>query len=883
MRPPLERVAEVQQRLVELTDLVEDDPARTIVAIQPLIDETATWPNRRAFVWASHVACQALRFLDRLDEAAGIAEAAVRVAAESAPELVVHLALEHGTALRQAGHVEAARVPLERALAAFEAEGDQSAVATTLVELGVSARLSGDLDLSQALLENALRHAEASGSDRTARRARRERGVSLRHAGRARESVEVLTAVLATEPGGSHGRANTLNELAASEVQLNLFGQAQAHYGEAGDLYAIHSDRLGSGNVARALGNLAAQLSRYGEAIAHLDDALSAYRAGAYVRSEANARWDRALVRLAQGDARGAMDDSVAAWRTFVRFGDPVSESGALRTLAQVANAHGRAGLRDRALARSLRLSRSTSSPLAVANTLLHTTILDADPVTGLGHATEAVTIYERLELPVGVMQAASRAAEHALAVDDHLAALRWASVAVDATSAGRWRMRSAVDRADYGYTAQQATSRIYGVLATIASPEAEAVASALVAEDGPVALAHLFQSGKPARLPTTVQSAINRLRRTDDPRLRRGHLRGIAAALTELDEFDRTTVGLLAPLVENLGPDDGLLISGTPAHGLAVPTVWATAADGPRFFLLPLDEPDMDAIDALGRLAGESVDALALLWDPRRTHGWTRRLADALLPPPAIEWLTAAGQRQLQICAHQSLAHVPFEALSLDGHPVGSLVAVERVPARVPPDRALSPTKRLGYGDPALDTAAERDALGSVLETEPGALRNRLGPDQLAWVCCHGTAGIDLDARLATSEGQRVLDAGDILGHDLTGTTLVMETCWSGRHFGRPFAEGLTLATAALLAGAASVATGLFPLPANPACTGAITAHLIRSVRRGHAAPAALRAARSAYLTRPPDTIALSDMNGEPVSIPGDAPLAWAGLVTVG
>ena len=98
--PALERVAEVQRQLVDLSDRVEDDPEAAIVALQPLLDETLPWPNRRAFVWASHIACQACRFLDRPMEAIELARAARRIAEASAPDLVAHVALEEGTALR---------------------------------------------------------------------------------------------------------------------------------------------------------------------------------------------------------------------------------------------------------------------------------------------------------------------------------------------------------------------------------------------------------------------------------------------------------------------------------------------------------------------------------------------------------------------------------------------------------------------------------------------------------------------------------------------------------------------------------------------------------------------------------------------------------------
>ena len=126
-------------------------------------------------------------------------------------------------------------------------------------------------------------------------------------------------------------------------------------------------------------------------------------------------------------------------------------------------------------------------------------------------------------------------------------------------------------------------------------------------------------------------------------------------------------------------------------------------------------------------------------------------------------------------------------------------------------------------------------------------------------------------------SDGARVADALDLVAHPLTGSVIVLEACFAGRYMGPRTGEQLNLATVSLLSGASAAVAGLFALPADDSCTGAIAAALFRELAAGTSAPEALRRARWAYWSERPDHLGVP---GQPeLSMPGDAPWAWAGL----
>lgn len=157
-----------------------------------------------------------------------------------------------------------------------------------------------------------------------------------------------------------------------------------------------------------------------------------------------------------------------------------------------------------------------------------------------------------------------------------------------------------------------------------------------------------------------------------------------------------------------------------------------------------------------------------------------------------------------------------------------------------------------------------------------------QLGPHQLVVIGCHGRAATGLSGALIASDGTVVATAADLLSSTLHGSTVVFESCYSGRLVGPRAGEPFTLATAALLAGAHSVTAATFALPADEACTGAITAALLTELRAGASAAEALRRARATYLGDPPTQLRLPGPDPE-ARMPGAAPWAWAGYAAYG
>src|SRR5690606_7264430 len=144
-------------------------------------------------------------------------------------------------------------------------------------------------------------------------------------------------------------------------------------------------------------------------------------------------------------------------------------------------------------------------------------------------------------------------------------------------------------------------------------------------------------------------------------------------------------------------------------------------------------------------------------------------------------------------------------------------------------------------FADLSVPTHNERNAFdGQIVEAD--AATTILGPSRRIWVCAHGSVSTVLGGALRTSDGERVLDAADLLHADLTGSTLILEACWAGRNFGHPFGEAHSLGTAALIAGAAEVIAGLFPLPISPLSTGQLIASVHTALQGGLTAGTALR-----------------------------------------
>jgi tetratricopeptide (TPR) repeat protein len=881
LTPSHERLVEVQQLLTDLADVVQREPAATFDPLDGLITETAEWTNKRAFVWATHILCQALRGTDRLDDAAGAARAARSVAVDAAPELVAHLDLELGIALRMSNKHHEACSALSLALDYFRQNKEASGEAWSLLELGVLHRFIGKLGTSRTLLRGSLIAAEQAGDGPAVRRATREAAVTLRFEGQSGRAVEALLELVGMETPGTHGLANTLKELAASENEISRIDDAQTHYRRAAELYERLGDRVGIANVERALGNITAQLNRYSESLGHLDAAIEHFRAVSYRTSEANGLRDRSLVHLARKQTVEAADDAVRAWRIYVTELDPVGEAGALRALAQIADAVGRRSLVRRSLRRARRLDRLNGVKLSAANTLLHIASFSDDHAEALEAAGEAAGLYDDMALEVGALQAASLAAGHAYQLGRLEEAFTWARRGCSAVQLARLRFRNVDDRADFGFTAAQATSRIYEVLNNLATSEASREASALVASDGPVAGIAVIRRPLQTRLDPATRSLLTSMTTVEQPLVRSGYLRRLGAALGQVP----TDLALPDQLIDEcrlrLGVDQAMVIYGTPVSGKALPVLTLIGGEQARFELLNLSEQHVEMIDRLGQPQVDGLDDLEMLWRPQLFDRWTTELGISMLPASIVEWVQAASNRTLYLAPHQSLSHIPFEALRIDASPLGATVAITRLPyRRIPEQPAPSPNLAIGFVDPILDTAIERRSFHGVLASDCVDLRSRIGPDQLIWICAHGTSDLDLGGSLRTTSGDRVLDAADLLSVDLSGSAMLFESCWAGRHFGSSFGEATSLATAALIAGASEVGAGLFPLPISPDCTGVIVAAVLAAAATGSGLAVALQMARADHLKRA--TFAVHLPGHEDTELRSDAPLFWAGLVAL-
>lgn len=873
----LARIAQIQADLSRLSDLVHVDPKGCLEPLSDLLSEVSRWDNKQAFVWATHIACQALRGTDQVHDALRLAEHGCAIADQFAPELAANLWLERGTALRLTNDIGAACEVLAYALERFRASADDSGEAWCMIELGVLHRYIGRLGTSRLLLHAALIAAEAAGNGPAIRRSSREAAVTLRFDGKSDQAVEVLRQLVEMEPAGGHGLANTLKELAASENETSRIDDAQRHYREASELYDRLDDPLGVANVARALGNIAAQLSRYDEALMHLDTACQAYRTLNYAAMEANALRDRSLVYLALKRSSEATSDAVRAWRLYVRSADPVGESGALRAVAQIAERIGRRPLMWRALRRAERLDRQHNVKLSIGNTQLHIASMGSDrPAEALTAAQQATELYRSMSLDIGVLQALSFVALRALETGDRKAALKAAAEASEVLAHAKAAFRAGKDRADFGFTAAQATARIDAVLNTLDDPSARTISVDLALNDGPLATMWLRRRPRSARFDPAVTDAIARAQASPRTPARSSAIRRLANALGSLNG-GQERLDVASEWRRFLNADETLLVVGAPHDGRRLPLVMISCDRREGCYrTVALNDEIVREIDRLGKPNAASLCDLDHLWDPVEFEQWQSGLGAALLDDEILDRLQVAGHGTLYLAPHPSVSHIPYEALMVAGVPLGATIPILRVPHRTTPARTVGQRTAVGYADPAVSTLLEqREFPASPMPASE--FSQAIGPDQLIWVCAHGGAEIDLDNKITDSGGTLVLDAADILARDLTGSSVLLETCWSGRSFGQTHGEALSITTALLLAGASEVVASLFPLPISQSSTGLIAASTLRWLQLGIPAQEALCQARREYLNTASGSIQIA---GADLELRSDAPLAWAGLV---
>ena len=318
------------------------------------------------------------------------------------------------------------------------------------------------------------------------------------------------------------------------------------------------------------------------------------------------------------------------------------------------------------------------------------------------------------------------------------------------------------------------------------------------------------------------------------------------------------------------------ILFLGAPTGTGTLPVISWAPEERPTVELRPLTEA---VVEDIARLHNTRLDQHRTLWEDTE---WTHRVARGLIPEHLYTRPATSPGEQLVLLTHQTLSHVPFEALDLDGTPLGVKYATARLTAPTATPRPAPKTERtVAYFDPALDWTPERLAIAAgpaatTVDT-PTDLHRLLGPATLTLAACHGSAGPGLTGHLRATDGTRVLDALDVLAHDLTGGILLLEACSSGRIVGHNYTEPLSLASAALVAGASAVVAGTLPLPADPACTGQIHAAAINHLADGIPPAEALRLARGDYLANPPDTVRLPGPDTT-ARMPGRSPWAWAG-----
>lgn len=868
-KPEHARVVAVQAELESLATDAETSPAAVLERLYPLLDEVSDWSNSLAFPWGAQIAAQACRLLDRYEEAIGIARGALRMIPQGPPLLRAHLLLELGWSLREQAKNHEALEALEAAALAFNTSDDRGGQAAALCELVAVRRALGELPSARELAERAVALANEAGDGRLVRRAQRELAVCLRHAGEPRAALELLEHLVLEEPLASHALANAWYELASTLVGVQDYGRAQRGLMRALDGFGVVGDTLGIANAERALASIDALLGRTREAQAHLDHAIDRYK-----KLEANQALANALIIRAQltieEDGAAAERDLQQAEQAYRDAGDRLGLSAVHRVKARLSLAAGNSEAASAAMAESLRVAEEIGSPLAAANALLYQAEYHSARDVRLRSATEAVALYERLELWPGAAQAAASAGELAYAAGDREQAERWMRQGFAAAAAGRRDVLEPQDRADFSRSLASASDRMLSVLAELGSTTGIELAADLTVDSGSIALGEVLRR---CRLPNDARDVLAEVEAMGGRRL--SALNRLATLLTTIDpqeEPKRVTLRELAG-----SHNDKILIAlGAPTAQLGVPVAVAFPDGRLLFELRPLSSAAVEMIDALGRLNGGLAD-LALLWDPDALT-WQQRLASELFPAPLAALLEDDRPPQLALLVHPSLAHIPFEALRLNGHLLGAIAALSRLPAPVAPDRERRLSAGLGYADPTIDTDAERAALRGDILSRPAPFRRRLGSSQLAWVCCHGDRGTGFDRTLRTRSGERVLDALDLVGRDLSGSAVLLESCWAGRHFGHPHAESLSPATAALVAGAATVFAASFPLPADPRSTGQITAGLLRQLGAGVSAAEALRLARVDYLREAPAKLSFK-LGSTKRTIAREAPILHAGL----
>lgn len=861
----------VQIWLNHLDDLSESQPEAVLDATRDALPLLATWTSTDAYAWALALRAKAFRFLDRL---ADVLEAATTglEGLRGDEAVAAHLHLEAGMSLNQFGRQPEAVAHLKAADRGFEAANDDAGRAWALVSLAEAYAGSGMPTDPEPILRLALDLAERSGDGRVGRRGWKQLAVLYRHRGQPAEAFEAIGLALEGDLT-AHTRANYLLELGHLQAWVGDYASADEAFQEAAAAYVERGDRLGQANVERALATNALLLGRHEQGARRLDRAAELYRALESADGLGYVLRERAVLRANGGDYVGALEDAEEGLASFRASADTLGRAGMLRAAARVRHLAGDSGGAHAALVEACQLVRGGTNPLAEAGLLSLEAEIGESASRRLACARKGAQLYHRMAIPAGEAFALSHAAQAQAELGDAAGAARTIAEAISALRASRVQVADAGRRGDHDFALRDVTTNLLNTGTQLGDAATSSLAD-LIVNEAPLGLRDAFQTG---RLDPRTQRFLARIEAMqpplgEQPHARRHVLQQLGATIASLRPGEEP-VWVSFDGLAAAHPASLVLAYGAPTRNATLPIAFRVPDGAPGVTLVTLDDVAVAQIDARGYAL--TPDRASVLWvDEERA--WQEYLVPLLLPQSVRDWLTTQKAPSVTVLFPPVLTHIPIEALLLDGEPLGLSAAITRIPVPTTARIEANLLNVVSYLDPALPWRHERTALPSHTH-DPERFRVELGPDRLVFVACHGESAVRAEGALVASDGTRVADAIDLLAQPLTGSVVVLEACFAGRYMGHRAGEQLNLATVGLLSGASAVVAGLFALPADDSCTGRIAAALLRDLRTGGSAAEALRRAREVYWASKPERLRVP---GQPeLTMPGDAPWAWAGL----
>jgi tetratricopeptide (TPR) repeat protein len=873
-RPAPDQLREAQALLLDLESRCEAEPRYVLEQTQKAAPLLASWTSSDAYAWLMLLRARAHRYVDDLPGICDTVDTVLK-ALRGDEVVVAYLELEKGMALNQFGRPLDAATSLVRASDVFASHREPGGRAWALVSLAEAYCGSGYSHDPEPLLQEALELSRSVGDDGNGRRAWKQLAVVLRHRGEAERALDAIERALVGTLA-PHVRANFVLERGHLLSWLGDFANSDADYEEAAAVYLHHGDLLGLGNVERALATNALLLGRLTDGLMRLKKAASHYQrldnetGLGYVLRESSS------IKYAQGDRDGALSDTERSLQAFRRSADAIGLAGALTGGAQLQYRLGHVDQARELLTEALTLTATGTNPLARAGALLLEAEIGSDATAGLQAARASAALYSKLRLWTGEAAAHARSARILAEGDDGVRALASFRAATEALRRARVEVVDPGRRADHDFALRDVTAVLLGMSTLVSGPAIQRVCADLLLDLAPLGLRADLAAGGPGREISRFITRVASLPMRQDPdaNSQRHLLQQLAAVVATVVPGAPTWCDFDA--LRDAHQDDAVLVIGAPQHDRTLPIAWAgLGADAPRFTLVHLSKSAVEHLDALGRVTESGREDV--LWT-EGSRGWQTELVDIVLPAELQQQILQPRFR-VTVLLPPVLAHVPIEALLINGVPLGVRAAVTRIPA--PNGSPAGPAGRItfanGYLDPALPWRPERALIPQPV-TDAASAPGLLGADRVTLIGCHGSAGTRLGTTLVSTKGERVLDAIDLLRQPLSGSSLVLESCSSGRFLGDRTGEQLTLASVALVAGAHAVVAGLFNLPADDITTGAITTALVANLVAGLDPAEALRLAREAYWKSRPATVMRP--GAERGTMPSDAPWAWAGLV---